>query len=108
VVHLLTYELVGVRMPDEVTRIEEAIKAMGECFAFHKAAWFIDTELSNKEVCAKIVALLKSRDRIVVTRIHRDWVAANLPQAETDWLSSRNFHSASDPSAVPTLPPRRM
>ena len=101
-VHLITYELVGVRLPDDVAQLEATIKAMGECYAFHKSAWFLDTELTNKEVCAKIAGQLRARDRVVVTRIHRDWVAANLAQAELDWLGSRNFHSASDPSAVQT------
>lgn len=105
-VHLVTYALVGVRMPDEVMRLEGAIKAIGECYAFHKTAWFVDTELSNKEVCERIAGLLRPSDRIVVTRIHRDWVAANVPQNEIDWLASRNFHSAADQSGSAVQFPR--
>ena len=105
-VHLITYELVGLHLPEETTRLEGAIKAFGECYAFHKTAWFVETELSNKEVCERIAGLLRPRDRVVVTRIHRDWVAANVPQPEIDWLSSRNFHSANDPQGVAVQFPR--
>jgi hypothetical protein len=96
VVHLITYELAGVRLPEEIGRIEATIKALGQCYSFHKTAWFVETELSNKEVCEKVAAALRPRDRIVVTRIHRDWVAANVSPAETEWLGGRNFHSAND------------
>lgn len=95
-VHLITYELVGVRMPDELQRLEGAIKEFGECYAFHKTAWFVDTDQTNAQVCEKLAALLRPRDRLVVTRIHPDWVAVNVPEAETEWLSQRNFHSAQD------------
>lgn len=95
-VHLITYDLAGVRLPDEIGRIEAAIKALGQCYAFHKTAWFVETELTNKEVCEKVAAVLRPRDRLVVTRIHRDWVAANVSPAETEWLGGRNFHAATD------------
>jgi len=106
VVHLITYELVGVRLPDEVARIEAAVKALGECYAFHRTAWFVETELSNKVVCEKITAVLGPRDRIVVTRVHRDWVAANVSPAETEWLGGRNFHSLQDHPGTATPFPR--
>jgi len=107
VVHLITYELSGVRLPDEVSRIEAAIKALGgECYAFHKSAWFVETELSNKDVCEKLAVHLRPRDRLVVTRVHRDWVAANVPAAETEWLEQRNFHSVNDQVGTATPFPR--
>jgi hypothetical protein len=106
VVHLIAYELVGVRLPDEAARLEATIKALGEAYAFHKTAWFVETELSNKDVCEKLAVLLRPRDRIVVTRIHRDWVTANVPEAETEWLSTRNFHAANDHLGAATPFPR--
>lgn len=105
-VHLITYELVGVRMPDETQRLEAAIKSLGEAYAFHKTAWFVETEQSNAQVCERLAALLRPRDRLVVTRIHRDWVAVNVPEVETEWLSQRNFHSAHDAPGSATPFPR--
>lgn len=105
-VHLITYEFVGVRLPDEAGRLEEAIRSFGECYAFHKTAWFVETNATNKEVCEKLGALLRPRDRLVVTRIHPDWVAVNVPQVEIDWLAQRNFHSPNDPSGQVARFPR--
>ena len=105
-VHLIAYELVGVRLPDETARLEAAIKSLGEAYAFHKTAWLVETEVSNKDVCEKLAALLRPRDRIIVTRIHRDWVTANVPEAETEWLATRNFHAADDRLGAATPFPR--
>ena len=105
-VHLITYELVGVRLPDEIGHIEATIKSLGECYAFQKNAWFVETELSNKEVCEKLTAVLRPRDRIIVMRIHRDWVAANVSPAETEWLGQRNFYSVNDHTGTAAPFPR--
>ncbi len=96
-VHYITYELVGIRMPDEAARIEAAIKAMGPAYAFTKSSWFVESELENKEISERIAALLRPKDRLVVTRIHKDWIAANLTPDETEWLGSRNFTGVTDP-----------
>jgi hypothetical protein len=95
-VHLIAFELVGVRMPDEIKRLETAIKELGSSYAFHRTAWLLECELSNQAICERLAGLLRPTDRLMVTRIHRDWVASNIPQAEADWLSSRNFASAHD------------
>lgn len=90
-VHLISLELVGIRLPDESTKLESAIKELGESYSFSRSTWIVESAFGNKEICAKIVPLLKARDRILVTVVNRDWVAANIPQDETDWLSQRNF-----------------
>ena len=99
-VHFITYELVGPRMPGEAHKVAAAIKALGSCYAFHGSAWILESELSNEAICERLQPLLRPTDRLVVTRIHRDWVGANMPPAEADWLASRNFTSLSDPSPV--------
>lgn len=104
-VHLITFELVGARFPAERTHVENAIKALGPAYAFGPNAWFVESELSNRAICERIVPLLKHQDRIVASRIHRDWVAANVPQTEVDWLAACNFTSAADRDpAVPRVP----
>ncbi len=96
-VHFITYELVGLRMPDETARIEAAIKALGPSYAFTKTSWFVECELENREISERLAVLLRAKDRMVVTRVHKDWVAANLSDDETEWLGSRNYTGISDP-----------
>ena len=102
-VHLIAFELVGARLPDERIRLETAIRGLGPAYAFHRTAWIVESELSNGAICEQLVPHLRRNDRILTTRIDRDWVAANVPQAEVDWLSRANFASASDPT-VPRVP----
>ncbi len=96
-VHSISYELVGIRMPDEVARIEAAIKSLGAAYAFTKNAWYLECELENKEISERLAPLLRANDRLLVTRIHKDWIAANLTAEETEWLGSRNFTAVTDP-----------
>jgi hypothetical protein len=84
-------------MPDEAARIEAAIKAIGPAYAFTKTGWFVESELENKEISARVAATLRAKDRLVVTRVHKDWISANLSPEESEWLGSRNFTAVSDP-----------
>jgi uncharacterized protein YbjT (DUF2867 family) len=97
VVHYIAYELNGIRLPDETARLEETIKALGSAYAFARNAWFVESELENREISAKIAPLLRQKDRLIVTRVYKDWVAANLSPEETEWLGSRNFTGITDP-----------
>lgn len=99
-VHFITYELVGPRMPGEAHKVAAAIKALGNCYAFHGSAWVLESELTNEAIGERLRLLLRPADRLLVTRIHRDWVGANMPPAEADWLGARNFTSLSDPSPI--------
>lgn len=96
-VHSITYELVGIRMPDEVARLEVAIKALGPAYAFSKSMWIVECELENAAISERLAPLLRAKDRLLVARLHRDWVAANLTVEETEWLGSRNFTGITDP-----------
>ncbi len=96
-VHYITFELIGIRMPDETARIESTIRAIGPAYAFTKNAWFVESELENKEISERVAATLRAKDRLVVTRVHKDWISANLTPEETEWLGSRNFTGVSDP-----------
>jgi hypothetical protein len=99
-VHLIMYELAGIRMPDEIVKLESAIKELGESYALAKATWIVETELSNQMISERLAPRLRPKDRIFVSRIYRDWVAANLPPEEVDWLSARNFASPSDDRGI--------
>jgi hypothetical protein len=104
-VHLIAFELNGARLPAERTLLETALKMLGPAYAFHPTAWVVESELSNREICRRLMPLMRRHDRLIVTRIDRDWVAANVPDAESDWLSRCNFASASDREpAVPRVP----
>ncbi len=96
-VHCITFELIGIRLPDETAKIDEAIKALGPAYAFTKHTWFVECELENLDISQRIAPLLRAKDRLVVTRIHKDWIAANLTPEETEWLGSRNFTGVTDP-----------
>jgi hypothetical protein len=97
VVHQISYELIGVRMPDETARIEATIKALGPAYAYTKTSWIVESELENHEISARLAPLLRANDRLLVTRVHNNWVAANLTAEETEWLGSRNFTAITDP-----------
>jgi hypothetical protein len=104
-VHLVTVELVGPRLPTDRGLIETAIRGLGPCYAFHPAGWIVESELSNRAICERLAPLLKPQDRLMATRIHRDWVTANVPQKEVDWLAGCNFTAAHDRDpAVPRVP----
>ena len=96
-VHTITYELVGLRMPDEVARFEAAIKSVGPAYAFMKTVWFVESELDNQTISERLAPLLRANDRLLVTRVHKDWIAANLTPDETEWLGSRNYTGLADP-----------
>ncbi len=96
-VHYIALELPGLRLPDETAKLESTIKAMGDAYQFQKHAWIVEAELSNTEISERLVTVLRRTDKLLVTRIHRDWVAANIPQPEVDWLSSRNYSGVGDP-----------
>jgi hypothetical protein len=97
VVHYITFELVGIRLPDETAKIEAAIKSLGDAYQYQKYAWLVESESSNTEISERIVATLRPKDRLLVMRIHKDWTAANIPQEELDWLSGRNYSGVGDP-----------
>lgn len=97
VVHYIALEMPGIRLPDETARLEAAIKALGDAYHFQKFAWIVESELSNAQVSEKLVAVLRPTDKLLVMRISKDWIAANLPQAELDWLSARNYTAVGDP-----------
>ena len=96
-VHYIAYELVGIRLPDETAKLETAIKTLGDAYQFQKHAWFVEAELNNTEISERLVAVLRPNDKLMVMRIHKDWVAANIPQPELDWLSGRNYSGVGDP-----------
>ena len=106
-VHLIAYELAGIRMPDETARIEGGIKDLGPAYAFHKSTWLVESELSNKEISERLSGLVRPKDRLLVMRIHKDWSTANVADAESDWLTSRNYTSVNDPPTFPTARPQR-
>lgn len=107
-VHFIALELNGIRMPDETAKLGNAVRAMGDCYAYQKTAWLVESERSNDEICKLLQPMLRATDRVLVMRIHRDWVSANMPQEEVDWLSARNFHGANDHlQAAPAAFPRR-
>ncbi len=104
-VHYITFELVGIRLPDETGKIEAAIKSLGDAYQFQKNAWLVESELSNAEVSERVVATLRPKDKLLCMRIHKDWVAANVPQAELDWMSGRNYAAVGDPPLLPQMRP---
>jgi hypothetical protein len=97
VVHYIALELPGLRLPDETAKLQIAIKEMGDAYQFQKFAWIVETELNNTQISEKLVAVLRPTDKLLVMRIHKDWVAANVPQPELDWLSGRNYSGVGDP-----------
>jgi hypothetical protein len=97
VVHYIAFELVGIRLPDETGKIEAAIKSCGDAYQFQKHAWLVESEMSNTEISERVVATLRPKDRMLTMRIHKDWIAANLPQEELDWLGGRNYSGVGDP-----------
>ena len=104
-VHLITFELEGPRMPGERHRMEQAIKALGPSFAFAPATWIVESEMDNRDICERLRPFIRPTDRIVSTRIYRDWVAANIPEVEREWLGSRNFTAIEDaPKMVRRIP----
>jgi hypothetical protein len=96
-VHAITYELAGMRLPDETAKFESTIKALGDAFAVVKNSWLVECELSNQEISERLAGLLRPKDRLIVTRVYRDWSAANIAPEEADWLAGRNFTSVNDP-----------
>jgi hypothetical protein len=96
-VHCITFELVGIRLPTETAKLESTIKELGDAYQFQKSTWFVECELTNTQISEKLVAVMRPNDRMLVTRIHKDWVMANAPQQEIDWLSGRNFAGIGDP-----------
>jgi len=101
VVHCITLELVGLRLPNETAKLETAIKELGDAYQFMKNVWLVESEQSNTQISEKIAAALRPNDRLLVTRVHKDWVMANSPQQELDWLGSRNFSGVGDPPLFP-------
>ncbi len=101
VVHCITFELVGIRLPTETAKLEATIREMGEAYQFQKTVWFVETELGNKQISERMVAAMRPNDRLLVTRIYKDWIMANAPQQEIDWLNGRNFSGVGDPPLFP-------
>jgi hypothetical protein len=97
VVHYIALELPGIRLPDETAKLEAAIKSFGDAYQFQKFAWIVEAEVSNTEISERLVKVLRATDKLLVMRIHKDWVAANVPQPELDWLSGRNYSGVGDP-----------
>jgi hypothetical protein len=97
VVHYIALELPGIRLPDETARLEGAIKSLGDAYQFQKFAWIVEAEVSNTEISERLVQVLRATDKLLVMRIHKDWVAANVPQPELDWLGGRNYSGVGDP-----------
>ena len=96
-VHYLALELAGIRLPDETGKLELAIRTMGDAYQFQKNHWLVESELTNTEISERLVAVLRPKDKILCMRIHKDWVASNVPQEELDWLGGRNFAGVGDP-----------
>jgi hypothetical protein len=97
VVHYIALETPGLRLPDETSKLEIAIKSLGDAYQFQKFAWIVESEKTNTQISESLVAVLRPTDKLLVMRIHKDWVAANVPQPELDWLSGRNYSGVGDP-----------
>jgi hypothetical protein len=97
VVHYIALELPGLRLPSETGKLEAAIKELGDAYQFQKFAWIVESELTNTEISQRIVTALRPTDKLLVLRIHKDWVAANIPEPELDWLGGRNYSGVGDP-----------
>jgi hypothetical protein len=97
VVHYISLELPGLRLPDETAKLEATIKGLGDAYHFQKQAWIVECELTNTQISERLVTVLRPTDKLLVMRIHKDWVAANVPQPELDWLSGRNYTGVGDP-----------
>ncbi len=100
-VHCITFELVGLRLPTETAKFEAAIREMGDAYQFQKNVWFVESELTNKAISEKLVTVMRPNDRLLVTRVHKDWVMANAPDAELEWLGGRNYSGVGDPPLFP-------
>ena len=87
----------GSRARRECAKLQTALKEMGDAYQFQKHAWIVETELTNTEISQRLVVVLRPTDKLLVMRIHKDWVAANVPQPELDWLSGRNYAGVGDP-----------
>ena len=96
-VHYIALELPGLRLPSETGKLEAAIKELGDAYQFQKFAWIVESELTNTEISQRIVTALRPTDKLLVLRIHKDWVAANIPEPELDWLGGRNYSGVGAP-----------
>jgi hypothetical protein len=94
VVHLVAYELKGYRPPSDYQRLGDAIKGISGIWCHvAESKYLVETELSTKRVAEKLAPFTIVGDPLFVTRIHRDWCAYSLTQAQVDWLQTRNFGS---------------
>jgi len=101
VVHYIALELPGIRLPDETAKLVTALKSLGDAYQFQKQAWIVESELTNKEISAKLVEVLRPTDKLLVMRINKDWVAANVPEPELEWMGARNYSAVGDPPMMP-------
>ena len=57
-VHLIMYELAGIRMPDEILKLEAGIKELGESYLLSKSTWIVETELTNQMISERLAPFL--------------------------------------------------
>lgn len=76
--------------------LAEVVKDYGKWMRVHESEWFIETSQTSAQVHANLWQHTGPNDRLIVTRIHRDWVVSGLSTAQIQWLQQRNYTSLAE------------
>jgi hypothetical protein len=94
VVYLVSYTLRGYRPRADYIRVENVILGIsGTYFHSGESRWFVETELSSKQIADRLAPYTLVGDQILVFRVHRDWAGYSLTAAEIEWLQARSYSS---------------
>ena len=93
-VYLVSYTLRGYRPRADYIRVESVIRGIsGTYFHAGESRWFVESDLSSKQIADRLAPYTFVGDQILVFRVDRDWAGYSLTPSEIEWLQARNYSS---------------
>lgn len=86
-VYCISYELKG----KNYETLLEAIKSYGTWWHQSESTWFIETNLTAKQVLENLKNFIGNNDKLIVIRVYENWWAVGHTEEEYSWIRKRNF-----------------
>jgi hypothetical protein len=72
--------------------LERAIKAVGNWSNRVRGQWIVESRFSASQIRDLLKPhLVPGKDRLLVTRITRNWAGTNMGDGFQEWMNRRNF-----------------
>lgn len=86
-VYCISYDLKS----NSYDRLIENIQSYGLWWHQSESTWFIESNLTAKQIHDNLVNFISKGDKIIVIQVHKHWWATGHTSEEYDWMKARTF-----------------